>query len=211
MAKADIKNLDGKTVGNVDLDDAVFGVEVNEHLLWEVVKQQRAKARFGNANTKRRDEVSGGGKKPWKQKGTGRARQGSTRAPNFVGGGSVFGPKPRDFEYHLPKKAMAVALRSALSLRAKESKIIVVDKLELKEIKTQRVAKALAGLGSSNALIVDGENENLLKSTRNLPKAKYLRPEGLNVYDVLKYDTLVLSKDGLDAVTKRLRPMEGAQ
>jgi large subunit ribosomal protein L4 len=211
MAKAEIKNLDGKTVGNVDLDDAVFGVEVNEHLLWEAVKQQRAKQRAGTANTKRRPEVSGGGKKPWKQKGTGRARQGSTRAPNFVGGASVFGPKPRDFEYHMPKKAMAVALRSALSLRAKESKIVVVDKLELKEIKTQRVAKALAGFGGQNALIVDGENEKLAKSTRNIPKAKYLRPEGLNVYDVLAHETLVLSKDSLDAVTKRLRPMEGAQ
>jgi large subunit ribosomal protein L4 len=211
MAKAEIKNLDGKTVGNVDLDDAVFGVEVNEHLLWEVVKQQRAKQRWGTSNTKRRNEVSGGGKKPWKQKGTGNARQGSTRAPHFVGGGSVFGPKPRDYEYHLPKKAMAVALRSALSLRAKESKIVVVDKLELKEVKTQRVAKALAGLGSTNALIVDGENDNLAKSTRNLQKAKYLRPEGLNVYDVLKHDTLVLSKDGLDAVTQRLRPEEGGK
>jgi large subunit ribosomal protein L4 len=208
MAKTDVKNLDGKTVGNVDLDDAVFGVEVNEHLLWEVVKAQRAKQRGGNASTKRRNEVSGGGKKPWKQKGTGRARQGSTRAPNFVGGGSVFGPKPRDFEYHLPKKAMAVALRSALSLRAKQSKIVVVDKLELKAIKTQKVAAALEGLGSLNALIVDGENENLAKSTRNLARAKYLRPEGLTVYNVLAHDTLVLSKDGLDAVTLRLRPRE---
>jgi len=211
MAKAEIKDLDGKTVGNVDLDDTVFGVEVNEHLLWEVVKAQRAKQRAGTANTKRRPEVSGGGKKPYKQKGTGNARQGSIRAPHYVGGASVFGPKPRDFEYHLPKKAMAVALRSALSLRAKESKIVVVDKLELKEIKTQRVAKALEKVGTLNALIVDGENEKLAKSTRNLARAKYLRPEGLNVYDVLNHETLVLSKDGLDAVTKRLRTEEGAQ
>jgi large subunit ribosomal protein L4 len=207
--KVEVKNLDGKTVGNVELDDAVFGVEVNEHLLWEVVKQQRAKARAGTHNTKRRPEVSGGGKKPFKQKGTGNARQGSTRSPNFVGGASVFGPKPRDYSYVMPKKAMAGALRSALSLRAKESKIVVVDKLAFDAIKTQRVAKALTGLGSSNALIVDSVNENLAKSTRNLAKAKYLRPEGLNVYDVLNHETLVLSREGLEAVTNRLRPAAG--
>jgi large subunit ribosomal protein L4 len=206
MAKIDIKNLDGKTVGSVDLDETVFGVEVNEHLLWETVKMQRAKARAGTHSTKRRDEVRGGGKKPFKQKGTGNARQGSTRAPHFVGGGKVFTPKPRDYEYSMPKKAVAGALRSVLSLRAKESKIVVVDKLELAAIKTKSVAKALTGLGSLNALIVDKLNENLAKSTRNLPKAKYLRPEGLNVYDVLAHDTLVLSKDGLDAVTERLKP-----
>ena len=206
MSKVDIKSLDGKTVGNVELDDAVFGVEVNEHLLWEVVKQQRAKKRAGTHFTKRRAEVRGGGKKPYKQKGTGNARQGSTRAPHYVGGASVFGPRPRDYEYSLPKKAMAVALRSALSLRAKESKIVVVDKLELDAIKTQRMVGALEALGSLNALIVDAENDKLLKSTRNLAKAKYLRPEGLNVYDVLNHETLVLSRQGLDAVTQRLRP-----
>ena len=125
MATIEVKNLDGKIVGEVDLDDAVFGVEVNEHLLWEVVKAQRAKQRAGTHSTKRRDEVRGGGKKPCKQKGTGHARQGSTRAPHFVGGGKVFAPKPRDYEYHVPKKVMAGALRSALSLRAKEQKIVV--------------------------------------------------------------------------------------
>ena len=209
MAKIEVKNLSGKTVGDVELDDSVFGVDVNEHLLWEVVKAQRAKRRAGTHSTKRRDEVRGGGKKPYKQKGTGNARQGSTRAPQYVGGGKVFTPKPRDYEYHVPKKVMAGALRSALSLRAKESKIVVVDKLALDAIKTQRVAKALTGLGSSNALIVDSVNENLAKSTRNLAKAKFLRPEGLNVYDVLNHETLVLSREGLEAVTNRLRPAAG--
>jgi large subunit ribosomal protein L4 len=202
--KTEIKNLDGKTVGNVDLDDSVFGVEVNEHLLWEVVKMQRAKTRAGTASTKRRSEVSGGGKKPWKQKGTGRARQGSSRAPQWVGGGKVFTPKPRDFEYSMPKKAVAGALRSALSLKAKESKIIVVDKIQV-EAKTKAVATALGKLGTPNALIVDEKNENLAKSTRNLPKAKFLRSEGLNVYDLLDHETLVLSQASLEALTARLR------
>src|SRR5438128_6209391 len=125
MATVEVKNIEGKKVGDVALDDAVFGVDVNEHLLWEVVKQQRAKTRAGTHSTLRRDEVRGGGKKPFKQKGTGNARQGSTRAPQFVGGGSVFGPKPRDYEYHMPKKARAGALRSALSLKAKEAKLVV--------------------------------------------------------------------------------------
>src|SRR5436305_14538727 len=136
MATIDIKNLDGKSVGKVDLDDSVFGVEVNEHLLWEVVKAQRAKRRVGTHSTKRRDEVRGGGKKPYKQKGTGNARQGSTRAPQFVGGGKVFTPKPRDYEYHVPKKVMAGALRSALSLRAQEKEIVDVDNFTLDVLAT---------------------------------------------------------------------------
>src|SRR5436309_9279966 len=125
--KLDVKNLDGKVVGDIELSDDVFGVEVKEYLLWEVVKAQRAKTRAGTHSTKRRDEVRGGGKKPYKQKGTGNARQGSTRAPHFVGGGKVFTPKPRDYAYAIPKKAMAGALRSALSLRTKESRLVVLD------------------------------------------------------------------------------------
>ncbi len=206
MATIEIKNLDGKKVGSVDLDESVFGVEVNEHLLWEVVKMQKAKTRAGTHSTKRRDEVRGGGKKPWKQKGTGRARSGSTRSPIFVGGGKTFTPKPRDYEYSMPKKAVASALRSALSLRAKESKIVVVDRFALTAIKTAAMVKTLDGLGTTTALLVDGENEKLAKSTRNLQRAKYLRPEGLNVYDVLNYETLVMSQESLDKVTARLRP-----
>jgi large subunit ribosomal protein L4 len=205
MAKIEVKNLDGAKVGDIDLDDSVFGVEVNTHLLWEVVKAQRAKKRAGTASTLRRPEVRGGGKKPWKQKGTGRARQGSTRSPNFVGGASVFGPKPRDFEYHVPKKVMAGALRSALSLRAKESKLVVLDGFQLDGIKTKRVAEIIKKLGAKKALIVDAKNETLQKSARNLPKAKYLASEGLNVYDVLDHDTLVLTRATVEAVTNRLK------
>src|SRR2546429_268962 len=168
MATIDIKNLDGKSVGKVDLDDSVFGVEVKEHLLWEVVKAQRAKTRAGTHSTLRRDEVRGGGKKPFKQKGTGNARQGSSRSPQFVGGGSVFGPKPRDYEYNVPKKVRAGALRSALSLKAKEAKLVVVNELLLAAVKTKRMAQVLKALGAENALVVDGhDNRNLALSLRN--------------------------------------------
>ncbi len=206
MAKIEVRNLDGAKVGDLDLDDSVFGVEVNEHVLWEVVKAQRAKKRAGTASTLRRDEVRGGGKKPWKQKGTGRARQGSSRAPQWVGGGRVFTPKPRDFEYHVPKKVMAGALRCVLSLRAKESKLIVLDGFKLEGIKTKRVSEVLKKLGiDKKALIVDAKNETLAKSARNLPKAKYLASEGLNVYDVLDHETLVLTRATVDTVTARLK------
>jgi large subunit ribosomal protein L4 len=205
MAKIEIKNLSGKTVGDVELDDSVFGVDVNEHLLWEVVKAQRAKRRAGTHSTKRRDEVRGGGKKPYKQKGTGNARQGSSRAPHYVGGGKVFTPKPRDYEYHVPKKVMAGALRSALSLRAKEQKLVVVDSFTLDAPKTKLVSAAIAALGAGTALIVDQKNETLKKSTRNLPSAKYLATEGINVYDVLDHETLILTRPTLDAITERLK------
>jgi len=205
MAKIEVKNLDGAKVGDIDLDDSVFGVEVNEHLLWEVVKAQRAKKRAGTASTLRRPEVRGGGKKPWKQKGTGRARAGSSRAAQWVGGASVFGPKPRDYEYHVPKKAMAGALRSALSLKAKESKLVVLDGFKLDAIKTKRVVEILKKLGASKPLIVDAKNEALAKSARNLPRTKYLASEGLNVYDVLDCETLVLTKATVETVTARLK------
>ena len=205
MATIEVKNLAGKAVGKVDLDDSVFGVEVNEHLLWEVVKAQRAKKRAGTHSTKRRDEVRGGGKKPYKQKGTGNARQVSTRAPNFVGGGKVFTPKPRDYEYHVPKKVMAGALRSALSLRAREQKIVVVDSFTLDAPKTKLVDQAIKALGATSALLVDATNATLKKSSRNLQHTKYLAPEGLNVYDVLDHETLIMSRATLDAVTARLK------
>jgi len=205
MAKVEVKNLAGKKVGDVELDESVFGVEVNEHLLWEVVKMQRAKTRAGTHNTKRRNEVRGGGKKPFKQKGTGNARAGSSRAPHFVGGGSVFGPRPRDYEYTMPKKAVAGALRSALSLRAKESKLIIVDAFALDAVKTKVVDGILDVLGTKKALIVDAANDKLQKSTRNLTRAKYLRTEGLNVYDVLNFETLVLTKATVEKLTERLK------
>ncbi len=206
MAKIEVKNLDGAKVGDVDLEDAVFGAEINEHLLWEVVKAQRAKRRAGTHSTLRRDEVRGGGKKPFKQKGTGNARQGSTRAPHFVGGGRVFTPKPRDYEYHMPKKAMAGALRSALSLRQKEAQLFVVDSFELSAAKTKSVIAALGKLGAASALIVDNKNEKLAQSTRNLPHAKYLAHEGINVYDILDYPALILTKGTVERLNHRLHP-----
>jgi large subunit ribosomal protein L4 len=210
MAKIDVKTTDGGSAGSIDLDDAVWAVDVNEHLLWEAVKWQRAKRRSGTHSTKTVAEVSGGGKKPYRQKGTGNARQGSTRAPNHVGGGKVFGPHPRDYEYELPKKVRKGALRSALSVRVKEQKVIVLDKFALGDAKakvTQQVAKILAKLGVNKALIVDGkDNETLARGTRNLPKAKFIAPEGINVYDVLNHETLIITKDSAKKVEEALKP-----
>ena len=209
--KTDIKNLDGQKVGEIELSDEVFGVEVKEHLLWEVVKAQQAAKRAGTHSTLRQNEVRGGGKKPFKQKGTGNARQGSTRAPHFVGGASVFGPKPRDYSYPVPKKVRASALRSALSVKAKELKLVVLDQMILPAIKTQRMAAALKALGITSALFVDTkDNVNLAKSVRNIPKAKFIAPEGVNVYDVLDHDALVVSVATAKALETRLTPHEGA-
>jgi large subunit ribosomal protein L4 len=206
MPKLDIRTTSGATVGTIDLDDAVWATDVNEHLLWEVVKWQRAKRRAGCASTKTVAEVRGGGKKPYRQKGTGNARQGSSRAPNHVGGGKVFGPHPRDYDYALPKKARKGALRSALSQRIKENQVIVLDKIAL-EAKTKAVVSALATLGASQALIVDGKgNQSLVRGARNLPKSKWLAPEGLNVYDVLRYPTLIITSDSAKQVEAALKP-----
>src|SRR6185369_15472317 len=158
-------NIDGKKVGNIELADAVFGTEVKEYLLWEIVKAQTAAKRAGTHATKTRMHVRGGGKKPYKQKGTGNARQGSTRAPHFVGGGTVFGPHPRDYSYTVPKKVKRAALASALSLRASESKLVIVDKLNFEAPKTKKLAGVLKALGLASALVIDGkQNANLLKS-----------------------------------------------
>src|SRR5690349_6556582 len=164
--KIDVVDLSGSKVGTVDLDDGVFGAEVKEHLLWEVVKMQRASKRAGTHSTKTQKDVRGGGKKPWRQKGTGRARQGSIRAAQWVGGGTVFGPHPRDYSYELPKKVKQGALRSALSLRAKENRLVVLRDFTLSEGKTKRVATVLKTLGAARALIVDArENELLSRAT----------------------------------------------
>ena len=193
--KIEVKNTQGKAVGSIDLDDAVFGVEVHEHLLWEVVKWQLAKRRAGNASTKRLGEVRGSSKKVWKQKGTGQARQGSRQAPHWVGGSSVFGPKPRSYEYAMPKKTKKAALRSALSLRASEQKLVVLDQFAT-DGKTKSVAAALAALGvGAKALIVDAkDNAMLVRGAKNLARSQWLAPEGLNVYDILRHETLVLSQ-----------------
>jgi len=216
MAKADVKNLSGKSVGSIDLDDAVFGAEIHEHLLWEVVKWQLAKRRAGTASTKRLGEVRGSSKKVWKQKGTGQARQGSRQAPHFVGGSSVFGPKPRSYEYNMPRKAKKLALRSVLSLRAKENKLIVVDAFDT-DGKTKSVASALSTLqtsintpprkrGGGKALIVDSkDNAKLVRGAKNLASSQWIAPEGVNVYDVLRHEVLVLTKAAVDAITTALK------
>ena len=203
--KIDVVSMEGKKVGELELADAVFGAKVKDYLLWEVVKAQQAKKRAGTHATKTREFVRGGGKKPYKQKGTGNARQGSTRAPHFVGGGTVFGPHPRDYEYTVPKKVKRAALASALSLRAQEKKLVVVDKLAFDAPKTKKLAGMLKTLGLTSALVVDGrQNANLTKSGKNLSQSKTLAPEGLNVYDILNHPVLVIAKDAVKAVEARI-------
>ena len=205
----DIVNIEGKKVGSADLTDAVFGAKVKDYLLWEMVKAQQAAKRAGTHNTKTRMHVRGGGKKPYKQKGTGNARQGSSRAPNHVGGGKVFGPHPRDYSYTVPKKVKRAALASALSLRASENKLVVVDKLAFDAPKTKKLAGMLKTLGLKSALVVDGkQNANLTKSGMNLPKSKTLAPEGLNVFDILNHPVLVIAKDAVKAVEARIVGVE---
>jgi large subunit ribosomal protein L4 len=207
MATIDIKNIAGDKIGTLDLDDSVWAADVNEHLLWETVKWQRAKKRAGTHSTLTVAGVHGTQKKPYRQKGTGNARRGSEKAHHHVGGGRAFGPKPRDYEYTMPRKAKKGALRSALSLRLKEQKLIVLDAFDLAEPKTKLVAQALKKLGAEKALIVDGKgNEKLVRGTRNLPRAKWLAPEGLNVYDILDHDTLVITRDSAKQVEQALKP-----
>jgi large subunit ribosomal protein L4 len=202
----DVVNIEGKKVGSIDLADAVFGTEVKEYLLWEIVKAQTAAKRAGTHATKTREHVRGGGKKPYKQKGTGSARQGSTRAPNYVGGGKVFGPHPRDYSYTVPKKVRRAALASALSLRAKEKKLVILDKLPFEAPKTKRLAAILKALGLPSAVVVDGkENLQLSKSARNLAASKYLAPEGLNVYDILDHEGLIMTEGAVRAIEARVQ------
>jgi large subunit ribosomal protein L4 len=215
MAKVDVKDISGKTVDSVELDDAIFAQEVNEHLLWEVVKWQRAKARAGTHMTKTRGEVRGSKIKPWRQKGTGRARSGDRSSPIWVGGGQTFGPRPRDYGYSMPRKARRKALRSVLSLRASEQKIIVLDAFPAEGGKTRAVTGVLRALGAaqpdSKVLIVDvADNADLVRGTRNLRSSKWLAPEGLNVYDVLNHETLVLTRSSLARVQDALRPTSRA-
>jgi large subunit ribosomal protein L4 len=202
----DLMNIEGKKVGNIELADAVFGTTVKDYLLWEVVKAQRAARRAGTHATKTREFVRGGGKKPYKQKGTGSARQGSNRAPNYVGGGKVFGPHPRDYSYTVPKKVRRAALASALSLRVQEKKLVVLDKLPFDAPKTKRLAGILKALGVPSAVVVDGkENVQLSKSARNLPLSKYLAPEGLNVYDILDHEVLIMTEGAVRAIEARIQ------
>jgi large subunit ribosomal protein L4 len=200
--KIEVKNIAGKAVGSIDLDDAVFGAEIHEHLLYEVVKWQLARRRAGTASTKRLGEVRGSSKKVWKQKGTGQARQGSRQAPHWVGGGSVKGPKPRSYEYKLPRQIKKAALRSALSLRASEGKLVVLDNFST-DGKTKSVATAVKALGGKKTLIVDAKtNDKLTRGARNLASSQWLAPEGINVYDIMRHDTLVLTQAAVAAVTE---------
>jgi len=201
----DIVNIEGKKVGELALADAVFGAKVKDYLLWELVKAQQAAKRAGTHATKTRAHVRGGGKKPYKQKGTGNARQGSSRAPNHVGGGKVWGPHPRDYSYTVPKKVKRAALASALSLRAQEKKLVIVDTFAFDAPKTKTLAGILKTLGAEKAVVVDGKgNVNLSKSARNLVRAKVLPPEGLNVYDILNHPSLVIAADAVKAIEARV-------
>ena len=198
MAKVSVYNMEGKEVGTIDLNDAVFGVEVNEHLVHMAVVQQLANNRQGTQKAKTRSEVSGGGRKPWRQKGTGHARQGSTRAPQWTGGGVVFAPVPRDYSFKLNKKEKRAALKSALSSRVADGKLIVVDELKFDEIKTKNFKAVMDNLKVSKALVVLADNdEKVVMSARNIPTIKTALTNTINVYDILKGDTLVLTKDAV--------------
>ena len=201
MANVAVYNIEGKEVGTIDLNDAVFGVEVNEHLVHMAVVQQLANKRQGTQKAKTRSEVSGGGRKPWRQKGTGHARQGSTRAPQWTGGRVVFAPTPRDYSFKLNKKEKRAALKSALTSRVEEKKFIVVDEMKFDEIKTKNFQNALNNLNVSKALVVLEEgNTNAELSARNIPDVKTARTNTINVYDILKYNTVVATKAAVEAI-----------
>ena len=195
MANVAVYNMEGKEVGSLELNDAVFGVEVNEHLVHMAVLQQLANNRQGTQKAKTRSEVRGGGRKPWRQKGTGHARQGSTRAPQWTHGGVVFAPVPRDYSFKLNKKEKRAALKSALTSRVNESKFIVVDELKLDEIKTKKFQNVLNNLKVNKALVVVDENsDNVVKSAKNIQSVKTAYVNTINVYDILKYNTVVATK-----------------
>ena len=195
MANVSVYNMEGNEVGKMDLNDAVFGVEVNEHLVHMAVVAQLANNRQGTQKAKTRSEVSGGGRKPWRQKGTGHARQGSTRAPQWTGGGIVFAPTPRDYTIRLNKKEKRASLKSALTSRVLENKFIVVDELKLDEIKTKKFQNVLNNLKVNKALVVVDENsDNVVKSAKNIQSVKTAYVNTINVYDILKYNTVVATK-----------------
>lgn len=199
MANVSVYNIEGNEVGTLELNDAVFGVEVNEHLVHLAVVAQLANKRQGTQKAKTRSEVSGGGRKPWRQKGTGHARQGSTRAPQWTGGGVVFAPTPRDYTIRLNKKEKRLALKSALTSRVHENKFIVVDELNFAEIKTKKFAEVMKNLKVEKALVV-GADENAALSARNIPTVKTAFVNTINVYDILKYNTVVATKAAVASI-----------
>jgi large subunit ribosomal protein L4 len=201
MANVAVYNMEGKEVGTIELNDAVFGVEVNEHLVHLAVVSQLANNRQGTQKAKTRSEVSGGGKKPWRQKGTGHARQGSTRAPQWTGGGVVFAPTPRDYTFKMNKKEKRLALKSALTTRVQENKLIVLDELKFDAIKTKNMQAVLDALNVKKALVVINENDqNVVLSARNIADVKTAQTNTINVFDVLKYNTVVVTKAAVQTI-----------
>ena len=199
MANVSVYTIEGKEVGSIELNDAVFGVEINEHLVHMAVVNQLANNRQGTQSAKTRSEVSGGGRKPWRQKGTGHARQGSTRSPQWTGGGVVFAPKPRDYSFKMNKKEKRIALLSALSSKVADNKIVVLDAFNLDEVKTKKFAEVMSNLKVDKALVViEGENKNVVLSGRNIPTVKVSATNEINTYDVLKYETLVVTKAAVE-------------
>ena len=201
MATVSVLNMEGKEVGTMELNDAVFGVNVNEHLVHMAVVQQLANNRQGTQKAKTRSEVRGGGRKPWRQKGTGHARQGSTRAPQWTGGGVVFAPTPRDYSFKMNKKEKRAALKSALTSKVQENKFIVVDELKFDEIKTKKFVEVMKNLNVEKALVVLNNNDvNVVKSAANVPTVKTASAETINVFDILKYNTVVVTKAAVETI-----------
>ncbi len=198
MANVSVINMSGSEVGSIELNDAIFGIEANEHVMHLAVVQYLANQRQGTQSTKTRAEVRGGGRKPWRQKGTGRARQGSIRSPQWVGGGVVFAPKPRDYSFKMNKKVKRLALQSALSTKVQDKQVIVLEDLTLANVKTKEMAKVLENIKCGKALIVmDGVNKNVMLSARNIPDVKTASVNTINVHDILKYNTLVMTKEAV--------------
>ena len=201
MANVSVLNMEGKEVGSMELNDAVFGVEINEHLVHQAVVLQLANNRQGTQKAKTRSEVSGGGRKPWRQKGTGHARQGSTRAPQWTGGGVVFAPVPRDYSFKMNKKEKRAALKSVLTSKVQENKFIVLDELKLAEVKTKEMKKVLDNLKVNNALVIIGDDsENVALSARNIAGVQTASVKTINVFDMLKYNTIIATKSSVASI-----------
>ena len=201
MANVAVYNMEGKEVGSLELNDAIFGVEVNEHLVHMAVLQQLANNRQGTQKAKTRSEVSGGGRKPWIQKGTGHARQGSIRAPQWTGGGVVFAPVPRDYEVKMNKKERRAALKSALTSKVQDNKLVVVDSLALAEVKTKEMQRVLTNLKAEKALVITAaDDKNVVLSTRNIADVQTATVNTMNVYDVMKHNTVVVTKDAVASI-----------
>lgn len=206
MPKVALYNVNGTQVGEIELSDAVFGIEPNVYVLHDAVVMQQASLRLGTHKTKGRSEVSGGGRKPWRQKGTGRARQGSIRAPQWKGGGTVFGPTPRSYAYKLPKKVRRLAIKSALSSKVKDNEIVVLDQLQMNQPKTKEMVAILRNLNANRKALIVGasHDDNVALSARNIPGVKYVSAEGINVLDVLGHDKLIITRDAVQKVEEVL-------